>query len=324
MVKNSSYSDTKVAVIGLGGWGKNHVRVLNELGCLAAICDQDNERLSEFAAKYDIKKSYHMVEDLLSSEKLDACLVCTPTKTHFQIASRIIENKVNVFVEKPLSYSVKECEELAKVAEENKVVLTTGYIERFNPAVNEVKKLIKNKTHGDLFMMEFHRENRMPFHIKDVGIIYDTTVHDIDTAMHLFEMRPSMVFAKAGKLFHDHEDFATIILGFQDQKFAVISSNWITPKKVRRFSAICTNGVINGDFITQEITIDSAETTIIPRYERVEPLTLELKCFLDTIRNSADMDENIVSSNESINVTKVAEAALLSNYTGAPIYINME
>lgn len=324
MVNNTNYSDTKVAVIGLGGWGKNHVRVLKEMGCLTAICDQDKERLSQYSSRYEIKNSYQTVDELLSSEKLDACLVCTPTKTHFQVASKIIEKSINVFVEKPLSYSVKECEDLVNAAQQNKVILTTGYIERFNPAVNEVKKIIKNKTHGDLFMMEFHRENRMPFHIKDVGIIYDTTVHDIDTAMHLFDMSPIMVFAKAGKLFHDHEDFATIILGFQDQKIAVISSNWITPKKVRRFSAICTNGVINGDFITQEITIDSAETTVIPRHERVEPLTLELKCFLDTIRNSPDLDAKIVTPKESINVTKVAEAALLSNYTGAPIYLEME
>lgn len=324
MVNNTNYSDTKVAVIGLGGWGKNHVRVLKEMGCLTAICDQDKERLSQYSSRYEIKNSYQTVDELLSSEKLDACLVCTPTKTHFQVASKIIEKSINVFVEKPLSYSVKECEDLVNAAQQNKVILTTGYIERFNPAVNEVKKIIKNKTHGDLFMMEFHRENRMPFHIKDVGIIYDTTVHDIDTAMHLFDTSPIMVFAKAGKLFHDHEDFATIILGFQDQKIAVISSNWITPKKVRRFSAICTNGVINGDFITQEITIDSAETTVIPRHERVEPLTLELKCFLDTIRNSPDLDAKIVTPKESINVTKVAEAALLSNYTGAPIYLEME
>lgn len=324
MVNNTDYSDTKVAVVGLGGWGKNHVRVLKEMGCLTAICDQDKERLSQYSSIYEIKNSYQTVDELLSSEKLDACLVCTPTKTHFQVASKIIEKSINVFVEKPLSYSVKECEDLVNAAQQNKVILTTGYIERFNPAVNEVKKIIKNKTHGDLFMMEFHRENRMPFHIKDVGIIYDTTVHDIDTAMHLFDMSPIMVFAKAGKLFHDHEDFATIILGFQDQKIAVISSNWITPKKVRRFSAICTNGVINGDFITQEITIDSAETTVIPRYEKVEPLTLELKCFLDTIRKSPDLDAKIVSPKESINVTKVAEAALLSNYTGAPIYLEME
>jgi len=324
MVNNTSYGDIKVAVIGLGGWGKNHARVLNDLGCLVAICDQDKQKLTQYGDKYDIKKRYQTVEELLRSERLDACLVCTPTKTHFQVTSKIIENGINVFVEKPLSYSVKECRDLASVAKQNKVILTTGYIERFNPAVNEVKKLIKNKTYGDLFMMEFHRENRMPFHIKDVGIIYDTTVHDIDTAMHLFDMRPTMVFAKAGKLFHEHEDFATIILGFQDQKIAVISSNWITPKKVRKFSAICTNGVINGDFITQEITIDSAETTIIPRHEKVEPLTLELKCFLDTIKNLPESDVKIVSTEESINVTKVAEAALLSNHTGAPIYINME
>ena len=73
------------------------------------------------------------------------------------------------------------------MAKKNKVILTCGYVERFNPAVQDLKRIIQDKSYGDLLMMEFHRENRMPLHIKDVGVIYDTSVHDIDTAMFLFD-----------------------------------------------------------------------------------------------------------------------------------------
>jgi UDP-N-acetylglucosamine 3-dehydrogenase len=211
---------------------------------------------------------------------------------------------------------------MIQIAKKNKVSLTCGYIERFNPAVQDVKKILSEKIYGELLMIEFHRENRMPLHIKDVGIIYDTAVHDIDTAIYLFGTDPQVVFARAGKIFHSFEDFSNIMLGFGKDRVAVISSNWITPKKVRNFSAVCTDAIINGDFIRQEITIeDSLSTTTPRRVNLVEPLSLELRNFLEVIEGKRDRTE--VSAEEATNVTKIAEAALLSSNTGAPIYLNL-
>lgn len=172
-------------------------------------------------------------------------------------------------------------------------------------------------------MMEFHRENRMPLHIKDVGVIYDTSVHDIDTAMFLFDRGPKMVFARAGKKFHSYEDFATIMLGFDEQKVAIIASNWITPQKVRTFSAVCTEGIVSGDFLTQDIKIEQAESTIIPRRHKFqEPLTLELSSFIEAIQGKRN--KPLVTAEDATNVTKVAEAALLSSNTGSPIYMDLK
>lgn len=313
----------KLAIVGVGGWGKNHARVLHDFGALAAICEIDLQRGKELADKYGTTL-YSSIDDMLNCErKLDACLVCTPTKTHSTIAKKIMEKGINVFVEKPLAFSSKECEEMAEVAEKKKVILTSGYIERFNPAVQEVKRLIDCNKYGDLIMMEFHRENRMPLHVKDVGIIYDTAVHDIDTAMFLFNCRPQVVFALSGKKFHSYEDFATIMLGFRDHKVAIIASNWITPKKVRKFSAVCTDGIIAGDFITQEIAIDYKEATIIPRRQQFqEPLTLELQSLLDAI--DGKISKPVISAIDATNVTRVAEAALLSSNTGSPIYLDLK
>ncbi len=245
----------KIAVIGVGGWGKNHVRVLHNMGVLEAVCDLSADRAKEIAKKYDTK-----------------------------------------------FYSS---------------------VERFNPAVQDLKKIIQKQTYGDLLMMEFHRQNRMTLHIKDVGVIYDTSVHDIDTAMFLFGKGPKMVFARAGNKFHLFEDFATIMLGFEDQKVAIIASNWVTPKKVRTFSAVCTEGTVNGDFITQEIRIDHADATIIPRRQQFqEPLVLELRSFIEVIEGKRK--QPVVTSEEATNVTKVAEAALLSSETGSPIYLELK
>ena len=308
-----------IAVIGTGGWGKNHVRVLNDLGVLGAVCDSDENRIKSISNKYKIH-SYSNLKDLFENERnLDACLVCTPTKTHYAIASEIIKRKINVFVEKPLSFSSVECEELTKLSKQHDVILTSGYIERFNPAIQDLKQIIEENTCGELLMMEFHRENRMPLHIKDVGIIYDTSVHDIDTALFIFNSKPTVVFARSGRKFHSSEDFATIMLGFENQKVAIIASNWITPKKVRRFSAVCSEGIITGDFITQEIQIDDENKTLIPRRQFQEPLTLELKNFLQSL--TGKITKFLVTPEEATAVTKIAEAALISSNTGAPVYL---
>jgi UDP-N-acetylglucosamine 3-dehydrogenase len=310
----------KIVQIGTGGWGKNHTRILSQLGVLSAVCDADSQKSKEYGEKYSVNH-YESLDELLSSEEFDGAFVVTPTSTHTEIATKLLEAKKHVFVEKPMTYKSEDGEKLAKLAEKNKVVLTCGYIERFNPAVDVVKKFVKEKKFGDLVMLEFHRENRMPLHIKDVGIIYDTSVHDIDTANWLFDDMPHVVFARAGKIKHEHEDFASIMLGYKDDKVAIISSNWITPKKVRKFNAVCTDAIISSDFITQEIIIEKSDESETVQNEKQEPLLLEIQSFLGAIEGK---NEQVVKSQEAVNVTKIAEAALLSSQKGIPIYLDLK
>ena len=309
----------KVVQIGVGGWGKNHSRVLSEFGVLSAICDTNSQCAEEFGKKYSVN-FYNSFENLLEKEKFDAALVCTPTFTHSDITTRLIENKKHVFVEKPMTYLSEDGQNLIDAAKRNNVILTCGYIERFNPAVASVKDFLKSQKYGDLIRLEFYREHRMPQHIKDVGVIYDTSVHDIDTAMWLFDETPEVVYAIAGKINHEHEDFATITLGFKDNKTATISSNWITPIRVRNFNAVCTEARIFSDFITQEIRIETDNGTENPKNEKAEPLSLEIKNFLDAIDGKDDL---LVKPEQAVNVTKIAEAALLSSQKGTPIYLDL-
>lgn len=310
----------KIVQIGTGGWGKNHTRILSQLGVLSAVCDADSQRSKEYGEKYSVNH-YESLDDLLISEEFDGAFVVTPTSTHTEIATKLLEAKKHVFVEKPMTYKSEDGEKLAKLAEKNKVVLTCGYIERFNPAVDVVKKFVKEKKFGDLVMLEFHRENRMPLHIKDVGIIYDTSVHDIDTANWLFDDMPHVVFARAGKIKHEHEDFASIMLGYKDDKVAIISSNWITPKKVRKFNAVCTDAIISSDFITQEIVVEKSDKSETIQNKKQEPLLLEIQSFLGAIEGK---NKQVVKSQEAVNVTKIAEAALLSSQKGIPIYLDLK
>jgi len=310
----------KIVQIGTGGWGKNHTRVLSELGVLVAVCDADSQKSKEYGEKYAVNH-YETLDELLASEEFDGAFVVTPTSTHTEIAKKLLEAKKHVFVEKPMTYKSEDGERLAKLAEKNKVILTCGYIERFNPAVDVVKKIVKEKKFGELVMLEFHRENRMPLHIKDVGIIYDTSVHDIDTANWLFDDMPHVVFARAGRIKHEHEDFASIMLGYKNDKVAIISSNWITPKRVRKFNAVCTDAIISSDFITQEIIVEKSDESETIQSEKQEPLSLEIQSFLGAIEGKNDL---IVKSQQAVNVTKIAEAALLSSQKGIPIYLNLK
>ena len=310
----------KIIQIGTGGWGKNHCRVLSEYKVLSAICDSNIERAEEFGKKYSVN-SYNSIEKLMENEDFDAAFVCTPTITHAEIAKNLIENKKHVFIEKPMTYLSEDGQNLIEIANKNNVVLTCGYIERFNPAVDTVKNFLKSKKYGELIRLEFYREHRMPQHINDVGIIYDTSVHDIDTAMWLFNETPEVVFARSGKINHEHEDFATIMLGFKNNKIATISSNWITPTRVRNFNAVCTDARIFSDFITQEIRIETDKGSENYSGERKEPLSLEIKNFIDAIEGK---NEIIVKPEHAVNVTKIAEASLLSSQKGIPIYLDLK
>ncbi|MBS3921557.1 MAG: Gfo/Idh/MocA family oxidoreductase [Nitrosarchaeum sp.] len=310
----------KIVQIGTGGWGKNHTRILSQLGVLSAVCDTNTERSKEYGEKYSVNY-YNSLDDLIKFEEFDGAFVVTPTSSHTEIATKLLQAKKHVFVEKPMTYKSEDGQKIADLAKKNNLVLTCGYIERFNPAVDNVKKFVKEKKYGELVMLEFHRENRMPLHIKDVGIIYDTSVHDIDTANWLFDDMPQVVFARSGRINHEHEDFASIMLGYKNDKVAIISSNWITPKRVRTFTAVCTDAIITSDFISQEIKIEKKEETEIPRSDKQEPLLLEIQSFLGAMEGKNNL---IVSSQQAVNVTKIAEAALLSSQKGIPIYLDLK
>src|SRR5215217_6424025 len=102
--KKGGHNNTvKIGVIGVGGWGKNHSRVLHDFGVLTSICDVDKTKAQDLANRYNVNY-YGSIEEMINFENLDACLVCTPTKTHYQVSKKLMENGINVFVEKPLSY----------------------------------------------------------------------------------------------------------------------------------------------------------------------------------------------------------------------------
>lgn len=308
----------RIAVIGTGGWGKNHVRVLSELGHLVAVCDQDPARAAGYAEKFRVK-GYSSVDDLLEKERPDGVTVCTPASTHFAVASKTLKAGAHTFVEKPMTSTVEEATALIKEAERAGRILTVGFIERFNPAITELKKMISKGALGRPILFEYHRENRRGENIVDVGVVKDASVHDIDTARWLFGEEPKTVYARVGSVMGKNEDFATILLGFGEQRTAFITTNWVTPNRVRELSAVFEKAVVTVDFISQEIQIHEESGTKVPQHTSQEPLMLELKEYSAAI---AEGRRPLVTGEDGLMVTRIAEAVLASSKTSSPIFLS--
>jgi UDP-N-acetylglucosamine 3-dehydrogenase len=308
----------RIAVIGTGGWGKNHVRVFSELGNLVAVCDLDPSRAAAFSEKYRVK-GYSSVDEMLEKERPDGVTICTPASTHLAVASKTLRARVHTFVEKPMTNTVEEAQELIKEAERSGRILTVGFIERFNPAITELKKIVSQGTLGRPILFEYHRENRRGENITDVGVVKDASVHDIDTARWLFGEEPKTVYARVGSVMGKKEDFATILLGFGDERTAFITTNWVTPSRVRQLSAVFEKAVVTLDFMSQEIQVHEESGTRVPNHTFQEPLMLELKEYVAAI---AEGRQPIVTGKDGLMVTRIAEAALASSRTSSPIFLS--
>jgi UDP-N-acetylglucosamine 3-dehydrogenase len=307
---------SRIAVIGTGGWGKNHVRVLSELGNLVAVCDLDATRAAAYAEKYRVN-GYSSVDELLEKERPDGVTICTPASTHFAVASKVLKAGVHTFVEKPMTNTVKEAQDLIKEAETAGKILTVGFIERFNPAITELKKMITKGTLGRPILFEYHRENQRGENIVDVGVVKDAAVHDIDTARWLFGEEPKTVYARVGSVMGKNEDFAAILLGFGGERTAFIITNWVTPSRVRQLSAVFEKAVVKLDFVSQEIQIHEKAETHVPTHKIEEPLMLELKEYAAAI---AEGRHPLVTGKDGLMVTRIAEAVLASSKTSSPIF----
>lgn len=309
----------RVGVIGTGGWGKNHVRVLSELRSLAAVCDTNMERVNLYSKDFRVP-GYSTLGEMLKKEKLDAVTICTPASTHFAMASEALAAGVHTFVEKPMTTTVKDGEELIEIAKSANRTLTVGFIERFNPPISDLKQMISMGKMGELILLEFHRENRRGQNISDVGIVKDASVHDIDTACWLFGEVPKVVYGRVGSARQplEHEDFAAVLLGFSGQKTAFLVTNWITPNRVRTLSAVFSGGVVDVDFVTQKTSIHEGAATTVPTRQFQEPLMQELREFVTAIQEKR---QPLVTGKDALNVTRVAEAVLASSASGTPIYL---
>ncbi len=304
-----------IAVIGTGFWGKNHARIYKELAEteLIAICDIDAERAKAVANQFGAKP-YTNPAKMLQNKDVEAVSVCTWSTSLAKEALRALKAGKHVLVEKPMAANVKQARMLAKTAKKEELHLTVGFLMRFIPGIQHMKKAIKDKTVGELVCATAKRVSQWPERIGDVGVVKDTAIHDIDAIGYLFNEDPIAVYAKTGNMkTKKFEDYAQILLTFEGGKTAFIESNWLTPYKTRTLVATGSEAIMKLDYITQELTIENAEETLQPRYPMQEPLKLELQHFANCI---ARKEKPLVTATDGLKALTIAEAALKSSATG--------
>jgi len=303
------------AVVGTGFWGKNHARVYKDLQetDLLAVCDIDAARAKAVADQFGAKP-YTSVRRMLQNREIKAVSVCTWSTSLARVAIEAVKAGKHVLVEKPMAASVKQAERLVGEAKKRHVHLTVGFLMRFIPGLQQMKKAVEEKTIGELVSATAKRVSQWPERIGDVGVVKDTAIHDIDVMLYLFNEDPIAVYAKTGSMRHKKfEDYAQIMLTFEKGKTAFIESNWLTPYKTRILVATGSEAIMNLDYITQELRIEDARETVQPRYPTTEPLKLELRHFANCVLGK---EKPLITGLDGLRALRIAEAALKSSSSG--------
>jgi len=301
---------------------------------LVAASDVDEKRAKFFGKKYRIPY-YTNYEEMLKKEEVDAVSIAVPTTLHAKVAIDCIRSSKHVLIEKPIAHNVKEGQKIVKEAKKHDVKLMIGHVERFNPIVQKLKKMISDNEFGEVYFISTTRIGPFPKRIRDVGVVVDLATHDFDVIRFLTESDPKKVFALAtAGIKTKFEDLADIMLFFNKKLKANVEVNWISHEKIRELLLIGSEAMARIDYITQEMhVIESSKAyrqekfsdyllEIMSTEERriklgnEEPLRIELDHFVKTIEK--DM-EPLVTGEDGVKVVKIAMKALQSAKKKRPL-----
>lgn len=276
----------KVGVAGVGAMGKNHARVLASLddAQLTAIYDLDSARASELAAQYGARAVASLDELAVLT---DAVAVAVPTVAHRQVAGFLLEQGKHVLVEKPLSDSLAEAQELVALADARNLILQVGHIEQFNPVMAELKRRINTPR-----FIESTRLSPFPNRSMDVGVVLDVMIHDIEIILQLVKSPLVSVDTVGVPVLTKREDIANARLRFADGCVANVTASRVSDKKMRKIQVFHLDGYISLDYQEQTGHMYRREGMGIARedvtIEKDEPLKLELASFVNAVRHGTD------------------------------------
>ncbi len=313
----------KVGVIGVGSMGQNHARIYSEFGNLVGIHDAFPDSAKHVAKRLGTKM-FDSVDELLAN--VDAVSICTPTTSHYEVAKKAIELGKAALVEKPFTGDEAQAKILCELAEANKVTLASGFVERFNPVVKATKESLSSGKFGRLVSIGSRRVSSYPSRIRDVGVIKDLAIHDVDVIRYITGMDVRSVYALGGRMkCPQYEDHANFLMEMGDSVTATLEVNWLTPMKVRKVSLTCSSGFAQMDYIDQSLEfsssrmheVDDSDLSHIPMeldvrhvfVKKEEPLKRELEAFM----RAAEMSSNAqVDGWDALANLRVCNAALMS------------
>jgi predicted dehydrogenase len=299
---------TRVAVIGVGSMGKNHVRVYSEMPNveLVAVVDANPELADRVGQSYHVP-AYLDYFEMFDHTKPDAVSIAVPTSLHYQVAKDILELGCHVIVEKPIASTAEQAQNLVKLADQLGIILMVGHIERYNPAIIELKRRLGQNELGRIFQIHARRLGPFPTRIQDVGVIMDLAPHDLDIMRYLSGQEVSRVHAETERILHETQDdmFAGLVR-FENGILGVLEINWLTPTKIRELYVTGERGMFRVNYITQDLCFyENAETNgdrwstisllrgvsegMIIRYpiKKKEPLRAELEAFISSVQGNS-------------------------------------
>jgi UDP-N-acetylglucosamine 3-dehydrogenase len=327
--------ELRIGLAGLGSMGRNHLRILagrTDIR-LAAIADPVAEALAAAVATSGAQ-AFDEPLAMIAEAELDALVIAAPTTSHVPLALAAIQRNIAVLVEKPLAESAEEGERIVIAARERSVPVQVGHVERFNPAVLELGRLIKDGWLSSIYSIASRRAGPFPDRIRDVGVTIDLATHDADILSWIAGERPSRVYAETAQRIHaSHEDLLFGLLHFPSGATGMLDVNWLTPAKRRQLIVVGEEGMFELDYLTQRLTFTRATDTTNPRliggYAPTfegdvaelpvlsgEPLAAEIEAFLQVVREGG---RPLVDAEDGLWAVAIATSLLTAAATGQAV-----
>jgi predicted dehydrogenase len=318
--------------------GRNHLRVLTSRDDvrLVAVADPVPAALESAAGV----NAQHFAEPLamLSEAELDALIIASPTTAHLPLALAAIERGICLLIEKPLAANIDEGLQILEAARTTGVPVAVGHVERFNPAVRELGRLLHEaRWLSTVFAIASRRAGPFPARIRDVGVTVDLATHDVDMLSWIAGERPTRVYAELAQRIHaSHEDLLFGLLSFPSGSVGQVDVNWLTPVKRRQLTVIGEEGMFELDYLTQRLTFTKARDvdaptliagyaptfqgdTAVIRVDSAEPLAAEIDAFIDVARNGG---RPVVDVEDGLWAVAIAHALLEAASRGRPLELS--
>ncbi len=334
---------TEIAVVGIGGWGKNLARNYSQLpnAKLRYICDRDTKKLDQARAQYPGTRMTTEFSDLLADPELQAIVIATNGPSHYALAKQALEAGKDVYVEKPFTLDVGHAEDLIKIADERKRVLMVGHLLEYHPVVLRLRDMIKNGEFGTVHYIYAQRLNLGTVR-SDENALWNFAPHDISVILYLLGLEPSDVSARGQcYLQKDIEDVVFLSLNFDNRAMAHVHVSWLDPHKVRKITVVGSRKMAVFDDLegTEKLRVydkgaqvstdyDSfAEYVslrfgdiLMPYIKLTEPLRLECQHFVECVKSRRTP---VSDGRDGLRVVKVLDAAQKSLKTnGQPVKID--
>ncbi|AUC60361.1 oxidoreductase domain protein [Cyanobacterium sp. HL-69] len=328
----------RIGVIGVGNMGQHHTRVLSLLKDveLVGIADVNVERGLDIASKYRARFFDNYLEML---PHVDAVCIAAPTRLHHQVGLDCFRAGVHVLMEKPIAASIEEAESLVNAAAEANCILQVGHIERFNPAFQELSKILKTE---NLLALEAHRMSPYSDRANDVSVVLDLMIHDLDLFLELAGAPVTKLSATGSRAAESqYLDYVTATLNFANGIVATVTASKVTHRKIRRITAHCRKSLTEADFLNNEILIHRQTTAnyttdygqILYRQDgliekvytsNIEPLHAELEHFASCVRGGNQPSVGGEQALKALRLASYIEQLALDGKVWQDFSVNLE